>query len=55
MNNAVILREEFPSKLVIFDKTNNKTIKYSKSFLKKLYELELIDIENPTKLYEKPI
>ena len=55
MNKAVIVREEIPSKFVVFDKTNNKTIKYSKHFLKKLYELQLLEIENPAKLYGQHI
>ena len=55
MNKAVIVGEELPSKFVIFDKTNHKTIKYSKRFLKKLFELNLIDVENPSKLYEQQL
>ena len=55
MNKAVIIREEVPSKYVVYDKTNNKTISYSKNLLKKLYELELLEIENPVKLYGKHI
>ena len=51
MNKAVIVGEELPSKIVVFDKSSQKTIKYSKHFLKKLFELNLIDVENPGKLY----
>ena len=53
--NAVIVGEEMPAKYIVFDKTNQKTVKYSKSFLKKLYEMQLIEIENPMKLYQNSI
>lgn len=55
MNKTVIVGEEPPSKFVVFDKTNHKTIKYSKRFLKKLFELSLIEVENPEKLYKHQI
>ena len=53
--NAVIIGEELPAKYIVFDKSNQKTLKYSKNFLKKLYEMQLIEIENPMKLYQASI
>lgn len=51
MTNCIIISEQAPNQVIVFDKEEKKTRAYSKPFLKRYYEMGIVDLENPVLLY----